>query len=117
MLLGDIHTTKHMWEEIVAAWNAVPEVLSEGVGWLMIQLTPRVPPPSSLLTTATIQEKRQSARRRVTTTSMVEAAEWLARDLGCEVAWVPGHHAPYWHPGLSKTVGEALRPSLRKLAA
>lgn len=48
---------------------------------------------------------------------MVEGAEWLAGQLGREVVWVPGHHAPYWHPGQSKAFGDALRPSLRKLAA
>src|ERR1041384_3877315 len=35
-----------MWEKIVAAWNAVPEVLSEGVGWLVIQLTGVAHPPA-----------------------------------------------------------------------
>lgn len=50
-------------------------------------------------------------------TSMVEGAEWLASQFGCEVIWLPGHHAPYWHPGQSKAFAEALRPSLRKLAA
>src|SRR4029453_1672669 len=50
-------------------------------------------------------------------TSIVEGAEWLGAELGCEVIWVPGHHAPYWHPGQSKPFADALRPSLTKLAA
>jgi len=50
-------------------------------------------------------------------TSMVEGTDWLGRELGCEVVWVPGHHAPYWHPGQSKPFADALRPSLRMLAA
>jgi hypothetical protein len=48
---------------------------------------------------------------------MVEGADWLADELGCEVIWVLGHHAPYWHPGQSKAFADALRPTLRKLAA
>ena len=44
-------------------------------------------------------------------------AEWLAGQLECDVIWMPGYHAPYWHPGQSKAFAEALRPSLRALAA
>jgi hypothetical protein len=50
-------------------------------------------------------------------TFFVEGTEWLAAELGCEVVWLPGHHAPYWHPGQSKAFAEALRPSLRELAS
>jgi len=48
---------------------------------------------------------------------MAEGADWLAGQLDCEVSWVPGYHAPYWHPGQSKPFAEALRPSLRILAS
>jgi pimeloyl-ACP methyl ester carboxylesterase len=50
-------------------------------------------------------------------TFMVEGAAWLADALGTEIVWVPGHHAPYWHPGQSKAFADGLRPSLRRLAS
>jgi len=50
-------------------------------------------------------------------TFMVEGADWLAGELRCEVIWVPGRHAPYWHPGQSKAFADALRPSITKLTA
>jgi pimeloyl-ACP methyl ester carboxylesterase len=48
---------------------------------------------------------------------MAEGADWLAGQLDCKVSWMPGYHAPYLHPGQSRAFAEALRPSLRILAA
>jgi pimeloyl-ACP methyl ester carboxylesterase len=48
---------------------------------------------------------------------LAEGAEWLARQLGCGVRFLPGYHTPYWHPRQSRPFAESLRPRFRELAA